>query len=196
MSASTPSLVHQCVPPGNATSCSNASALVGITEMEDYLYYTHRSDGQPVDRSFRYTIVFVVVMDLNIINRAPAHETLLATCDGYINAALVGACLSGYLKSLGHDASLNTMSTYNAPLVSLGEHVGIGQSGRCNFIVTKEHGNRVRLGAAFTNLPLQSDEMHDFSLKEFCMICGRCVENCPASALSHHCASIENRDKR
>ena len=168
------------------------AALVGIAGMKDYLYYTHRSIGQPVDQRFTHAIVFAVVMDRKMINRAPHHETLLATCNGYVNAAFVGARLSAYVKSLGYDTSLNTMAKYDAPLVPLAEHAGLGQSGRCNFMVTKEYGNRVRLGAVLTNLPLRPDTMQDFGLKEFCMLCGKCAENCPGKALSHSGPSLIN----
>ncbi len=168
------------------------ASLVGITGMKDYLYYSHRSSGQPVDQRFTYAIVFAVVMDRKMINRAPHHETLLATCNGYVDAAFVGARLSAYVKSLGYDTSLNTMAKYDAPLVPLAEHAGIGQSGRCNFIVTKDYGNRVRLSAVLTNLPLLIDEPADFGLKEFCMLCGKCAENCPGKALSHREPSTIN----
>ncbi len=171
------------------------AALIGITDMKDYLYYSHRSSGQPVEQQFTYAIVIAVVMDRQMINRAPHHETLLATCNGYVNAAFAGARLSAYIKSLGYDTSLNTMAKYDAPLVPLAEHAGIGQSGRCNFIVTKDYGNRIRLGAVLTNLPLLVDEPVDFGLKEFCMLCGKCAENCPGKALSHKEPSIIN-DRR
>ncbi|MFW6056720.1 MAG: 4Fe-4S dicluster domain-containing protein [Chloroflexota bacterium] len=170
------------------------AALVGITAMKDYHYYTHRSSGDSVDQRFEYAIVFAVVMDRQMVNRAPHHETLLATCNGYVDAAFVGARLSAYIKSLGYDTSLNTMAKYDAPLVPLAEHAGIGQSGRCNFIVTKDYGNRIRLGAVLTNLPLLVDELVDFGLKEFCGLCGKCAGNCPGDAISHDKpASINER---
>ena len=160
------------------------AALVGITEMQDYSYYTHRSNGRPISHDFKYAIVFAVVMPKEMINRAPHRETLLATCNGYVEAAHTGARLSGYIKSLGHETSLNCMASYDAPLVLLAERAGIGQVSRANVVVTKEYGNRVRLGAVLTNLPLIPDEPEDFGLKHFCMLCGKCAVNCPTRALT------------
>ena len=160
------------------------AALVGIAEMQDYSYYTHRANGDPIPRNFKYAIVFAVVMPKELINRAPHRETLLATCNGYIDAAHTGARLSGYIKSLGYETSLNCMVSYDVPLVLLAERAGIGEVSRSNVIVTKEYGNRVRLGAVLTNLPLLADTPADFGLKDFCMLCGKCAVNCPTRALT------------
>jgi len=158
--------------------------LVGIAEMQDFSYYTHRANGEPVSRDFKYAIVFAVAMPLDMLNRAPHRETLLATCNGYVAAAHTGARLSGYIKSLGYETSLNCMVSYDAPLVLLAERAGIGQVSRANVVVTKEYGNRVRLGAVLTNLPMVPDEPEDFGLKQFCMFCGKCAVNCPTRALT------------
>jgi len=160
------------------------AALVGIAEMQDFSYYTNRANGEPIPHDFKYAIVFAVVMPLELINRAPRRETLLATCNGYIDAAHTGARLSGYIKSLGYETSLNCMVSYDVPLVLLAERAGIGQVSRANVVVTKEYGNRVRLGAVLTNLPLIPDEPEDFGLKQFCMLCGKCAVNCPTRALT------------
>ena len=45
-------------------------------------------------------------------------------------------------------------------------------------------GNRVRLGAVLTDLPLEADKPVDFGLPEFCALCGKCAVKCPSKALS------------
>jgi ferredoxin len=160
------------------------ASLVGITDMKDRDYYTHRRSGETVDLRFRHAIVFAVEMSKDLVNHAPSRETFLATCNGYVDAARVGARLSGFVKSLGYETSLNSMARYDAPLVPLAEKAGLGQRGRCHFIVTKEFGNRVRLGAVLTDLPVDLDEPADFGLIEFCALCGECAVHCPGKALS------------
>ncbi len=186
----TPAAHQVDIPPGRMSAVVKeaskfyGASLVGITRMENDLSYTHRSNGEPVSRSFAYSIVYAVEMPRELINRAPHRETLLATCNGYVDAARVGARLSGFIKSLGYKTSLNSMVKYDVPLVPLAERAGLGQRGRCHFIVTKEYGNRVRLGAVLTNLPLEADDPSDFGLHEFCRLCGKCATNCPGKAIS------------
>ena len=52
------------------------ASLVGITELKNYHYYTHRgrekeSFGQEITRKHKYGIVFACEMDREMINRAP-----------------------------------------------------------------------------------------------------------------------------
>lgn len=171
------------------------AALVGITELTPGDYYSHRRSGESVTRVFHNAIVFAVEMSRNLIDRAPRRETLLATCNGYVDAARVGARLSGFIKSLGYETSLNTMVRYDIPLVPIAERAGLGQRGRCHFIVTPEFGNRVRLGAVLTNLPLQTDSPRDFGFIEFCDLCGKCAVSCPSNALSGQPAIINDRPR-
>ncbi len=186
----TPATKQVDIPPGRMTAVVKevtrfyGAFLVGITRMQNHLTYTYRSNGEPVSRNFAYAIVYAVEMPKELINRAPHRETLLATCNGYVDAARIGARLSGFIKSLGYKTSLNSMVKYDVPLVPLAEQAGLGQRGRCHFIVTKEYGNRVRLGAVLTNLPLEADHPSDFGLHKFCMLCGKCATNCPGKAIS------------
>jgi ferredoxin len=176
-------------------ACLYGASLVGIAETETRDYYSHRRNGEPVTRHFQYAIVFAVEMDRKLINRAPHRPTLLATCNGYVDAVRVGARLSGYIKSLGYDTSLNSMVRYDVPLVPLAEKAGLGQRGRCHFLVTKEFGNRVRLGAVLTDMPLEPDTPADFGLTEFCALCGKCAVNCPSKALSGQQEIINERPR-
>lgn len=56
--------------------------------------------------------------------------------------------------------------------------------GRCNMVVNPVYGNRLKIGALQTNLPLAADCPVDLGLVEFCSACGKCARNCPAGAIS------------
>jgi ferredoxin len=199
--ARTPAARQVKLPPGEMTALIKdvarlyGASIVGIAETESSDYYSHRRNGEQVTRHFRYAIVFAVEMNRRLINRAPHRPTLLATCNGYVDAARVGARLSGYIKSLGYDTSLSSMVRYDVPLVPLAEKAGLGQRGRCHFLVTREFGNRVRLGAVLTDMPLIPDTPADFGLTEFCALCGKCAVNCPSKALSGQPEIINDRPR-
>ncbi len=164
----------------------------GIVKLKDYHYYTHNSDGRPVDQKYEYAVVYATEMDKDMINRAPNTEEVLAAWNGYVDVAFIGSRLSSYIKSLGYETFFNNVTSYNAPLVQLAEDAGIGQIGRSNLIVTKEFGNRVRLGAIMTDLPLNDDQPVDFGVKEFCILCRKCAKNCPADAISYDSPKLIN----
>ena len=163
--------------------------LVGITEMKDYHYYSHRGRheenyGQEIDKKHKYGIVFAVPMDKEMIMRAPKLSEAIGVVKGYVEAATIGMMLSYYIRELGYDARNHMDGNYLvvAPLVAM--DAGIGEFGRNGLIITKEYGACVRLGVVTTDMPLVIDEIDEFGVKEFCMDCGRCAKTCPGKAIS------------
>lgn len=167
----------------------------GIVKLTDYSYYsTHGglADAIGLDTynkkilpKYKTAIVYTVLMDKTQINRGPQFEELLATEEAYVRVATVGSRLAMYLKELGYKSMFNNSEFYLAPMVPLAVDAGLGQIGMCNHIVTKEHGNNVRLGAVFTNLEINYDKPIDFGLTEFCKRCALCLSNCPSKAITH-----------
>jgi len=163
--------------------------LVGITEMKDYHYYTHRGRheenyGQEIVEKHRYGIVFAVSMDTDMIMRAPKLSESIAVTKGYVEAATIGMVLSYYIRELGYDARNHMDGNYLlvAPLVA--RDAGIGEFGRHGLIITKEYGSCIRLGVVTTDMPLLADAPEEFGVKEFCADCGRCAKTCPGKAIS------------
>lgn len=60
---------------------------------------------------------------------------------------------------------------------------GLGWIGRSSLLISKAFGPRVRLGTVLTNAPLGSSSGVP-SLKSRCGSCARCVEACPAQAIT------------
>ena len=171
--------------------------LVGITEMKDYHYYSHRGRhdenyAEVITPKHKYGIVFAVPMDNEMIIRAPKLSESIAVVKGYIDAATIGMVLSYYIRELGYDSRNHMDGNYLvvAPLVA--RDAGLGEFGRNGLIITKEYGSCVRLGVVTTDMPLIADEKHDFGVKEFCSDCKRCSRTCPGKAISS--GEMEEKD--
>ncbi|SHJ73750.1 4Fe-4S dicluster domain-containing protein [Paramaledivibacter caminithermalis] len=162
--------------------------LTGIARMKDYFYYSHRGRncetyGEEINQFHRYGIVFAVEMDKDMINRAPQCEEVIAVTKGYIDAAIIGMWISYYIRELGYEARNHMDGNYLvvAPLVA--QDAGLGEIGRNGLLITKEYGQRVRLGVVTTDMPLIPDERQDFGIKEFCKVCNKCSKTCPGKAI-------------
>ncbi|MEC9485554.1 MAG: reductive dehalogenase domain-containing protein [Candidatus Izemoplasma sp.] len=176
---------------------------VGLTTLTDYSFYQVfggvnktlgiNNYGEKILPKYKTAIVFTVLMDKDMINRAPQFEELLATEEGYLKLAHIGARLTMYLKDLGYHAMFNNSEYYLAPLVPLAYDAGLGEIGMANHLITRKYGNRVRLGAVFTTLELPPDRPDDFGLKAFCKYCGLCLMNCPSKAISHRPRMVNGR---
>lgn len=166
--------------------------IAGIVRLKNHHHYSHRGDmfgmgggyGKPIRLSYPYAIVIAAVLDKEMVNRAPGRETQIAALLGYARSAAATAQLVLYIKSMGYDALTDNFIEYASPMTPLAADAGLGQIGRCNMVVNPIFGNRLKMGAVLTNMPLAADEPVDFGLMDFCRICQRCARNCPAKAIS------------
>lgn len=171
----------------------NGADLVGIVELKNHHLYSYRGMamgmgscyGEKISLSYKYAIVVAAELKKDYINRAPHTEEILATLRGYADSTITTAKLVSYIKGLGYEAETDNFMKYNSPIVVLAREAGIGELGRSNMIVSKEFGNRLKMGAVLTNLPLIEDGPIDFGLTEFCELCGKCARNCPAKAINN-----------
>lgn len=176
---------------------------VGIVKLTDYSYYSHFGGvseevgkdtyNKEIKPRYKTAIVYTVLMDKDKMNRAPQFEELLATEQAYVEVATIGSRLTMYLKELGYKAMFNNSEYYLAPMVPLAHDAGLGQIGMCNHLVTKKYGNRVRLGAVFTTLEIDTDHPIDYGLTEFCKKCALCLSNCPSRAITHLPRTVNGR---
>jgi len=175
---------------------------VGIAKIDSDDLYSNRGFnkknykyGEEVNLDYKYAIVFAAPLEMDYINRSPHMELLMSAMLGYAKSSEVAARLTMYIKDLGFDALTDSSSTYHSPISFLAEKAGLGQMGRCNSVVNPKYGNRTKLAAVLTNLPLVEDKKIDFGLKEFCELCRRCENNCPVKAISSEASISEGGEK-
>lgn len=176
--------------------------VVGIAKIDSDDLYSHRGFnkkfykyGDEVNLDYKYGIVFAAPLEIDYINRSPNTELLMSAMLGYAKSSEVAARLTMYIKDLGFDALTDSAFTYHSPISFLAEKAGLGQMGRCNAVVNPKYGNRTKLAAVLTNIPLVEDTKIDFGLKEFCELCRRCENNCPVKAISSEASISEAGEK-
>jgi ferredoxin len=176
---------------------------VGIVKLDKAHYYAyHGGVSEPlgdlynrkVDKHYTHAIVFFKPMSKDAINRSPHFEELFETQNIYLDVAYIGSRLAAYTKSLGYDSTFASEIFSPAPLVPLALDAGLGQIGMTNHIVNQTYGDRIRLGAVFTTLPLETDTPVDFGLEAFCKRCSLCLMNCPNQSIKPHKRRVNGRD--
>ncbi|MFZ7134242.1 MAG: 4Fe-4S dicluster domain-containing protein [Eubacteriales bacterium] len=163
--------------------------LVGITDLKDEHYYTHRGRheevyGQEINAHHKYGIVFAVEMNKDMINRGPMLAEVIETSKCYVDTSIIGMILSYYIRNLGYEARNHMDGNYLLMPVYIARDAGLGEIGRNTILTTKEYGSRVRLGVVTTNLELEIDEPVSFGLEDFCKLCKNCAFTCPSQSLS------------
>jgi epoxyqueuosine reductase len=163
--------------------------LVGICKQDRRWVYSkgyHLIDRTEfeinVPEEFEYVINIAVAMDYEHYKYAPTFIAGAGTGVGYSKMAFAAGLLSQFLNQVGYNSI--PMGNDTAMSIPLAIEAGLGELGRNGVLVTRKYGPRVRLCKVFTNIPLVADEPIEFGVAEFCKVCSKCADNCPANAIS------------
>ncbi|UCD82563.1 MAG: reductive dehalogenase [Desulfobacterales bacterium] len=186
------------MPPETASSrvkgyaLSIGADLVGITEINPLWIYSKRGEifnenwddwGRPIELNHKYAVVFATEMTLDLVGTAPHTPTTIASMANYARGAFIATQLAAYIANLGYAATANHLRHYDAVLVPLAVDAGLGETGRLGYLMTRDFGPRVRLGAVTTDLPLIPDQPLDLGVADFCRICKKCADCCPSNSI-------------
>ena len=162
--------------------------FVGIAGLNEFWVYSNsynRLSGQhdPIrlPKQYRFAVVMAIEMDYDKFVTSDI-EASAATGLGYSKMAFVSSLLAQFIRNLGYQALPCGNDT--ALSVPLAVDAGLGELGRNGLLVTPQFGPRVRICKVLTDLPLEPDKPIDFGVQEYCEKCKKCLENCPAGAIS------------
>ncbi|MFC1592878.1 4Fe-4S dicluster domain-containing protein [Candidatus Omnitrophota bacterium] len=165
------------------------AAKVGITRLnQDWVYTNHVYKGnflfgEPVELDYEYVICMAFMQDPFMIDGHTGAGVELEVSWKYSYASYISIIVADFIRRLGWHA--RPLPSMNSPYLVVPTFIdaGIGEYGRCGYVVAKEIGNNWRPGAVATNMPLVTDKPVDFGLQDFCEKCHICAETCPAGAI-------------
>jgi len=165
--------------------------LVGISRMNPAYAYSHRGRvmypqepwGTPIEVAHEYAISMGFREDVNLIRTAPNSGEMVETGLNYFRSATAAVVLAQYIRSLGYPARANHFRNYQVLPIPLAVDAGLGELGRCGFLLTEAFGNCLRLSTVTTDIPLVCDRSIDIGVDDFCTRCKLCAEACPSQAI-------------
>ena len=166
--------------------------MVGITEVNPLWIYSHRGEifhenwedwGKPISVEHKYAVVFAMEMSLHMVGTAPHSPTAVESMKNYAKGAYIASQLASFIANLGYSSTANHLRHYETLLVPLAVDAGLGEVGRHGYLITREFGSRVRLGAVTTDLSLVPDRPVDIGVEHFCTICEKCALCCPSGSI-------------
>lgn len=166
--------------------------LVGIAKINPLWVYSHRGEifnenwedwGKEIHQDHQYAVVFAEEMAFDMVGPAPHTPTVVESMKDYAKGAVISTQLAAMIANLGYSASANHLRHYEAILPPLAVDAGLGEVGRLGYLMTKEFGPRIRLGAVITDLEMIPDKPVDIGVKDFCVICKKCAICCPSKSI-------------
>lgn len=172
--------------------------ICGVCELDQDYVYSHvgrgpEPYGSEICLKHKYAIAFAIEMDLDMIATSPKAPVIVETEKKYVEIAKISVIAADHIRRMGYDARAHIAgSNYQAILPPLAWQAGIGEIGRIGILITQSFGPRVRLGLITTDLPLTPNSPQIFGVQDFCNICKKCAENCPAQAIPSKEKTEEN----
>lgn len=162
---------------------------VGITEMKDYHFYSHKGRGEiygnEINNTHRFGIAFSFEMDKEMIDSAPQGTAVMESAQQYLVSGTVAVQIAAFIRELGYEAKAHIDGNYEVVCPLVARDAGLGEIGRMGLLMTPELGPRVRLSVVTTDIPLLVDELkQDDSMIDFCEKCKKCALVCPSHSIS------------
>jgi len=166
--------------------------IVGVARIHPNWVYSHTGEifnenwedwGQEIRVEHEYAVVFGVEMALDMLGPAPHTPATVESMHKYADGAFIATGVARYLANMGYSATAHHLRHYEVMLVPLAVDAGLGELSRMGYLISKEFGPRMRLGAVTTNLSLVPDKPVDLGVDDFCLACKKCAEACPPRAI-------------
>jgi len=136
---------------------------------------------QVIPEKMKYVIVLIHEMDELGMATAPTLTQMATTLTTYSRISFTTVMLAEFIRGLGYNAIPSANDTaLNIPLAI---DAGLGELGRNAKLITPRFGPRCRISKVITDLPLVVGCAKPWGVTEFCNVCRKCAENCPAEAI-------------
>lgn len=129
--------------------------MVGVCEVPQDVYYATKVDGTPVERVYRYAVVFLVRTQLPTIAASHGDEWLDDTVayQAYQRLACMSNTLADYIRRLGWPARSDAFNNYVTIMPRLVALAGLGEFSRLGIVVNPFVGAAFKAAAVLTDLP-------------------------------------------
>lgn len=157
--------------------------LVGIVKYEDVEKYFF--EGTPAKFPFKPKSVIIVALenDYDALKAAPTYIADVMVGKGYSQTALAVHQIAVFLRCLGYNAIAS--GDGDGLMIPMALHAGLGELSRIGIMITPEYGPRVTLAKVITDIELVPGKPITFGVQEFCKVCKKCAENCPAQTIPY-----------
>jgi len=156
--------------------------------------YRDLAYGDPIEIPHRIAISMAFAQDRALIRTGGTPASDFEVGRVYGLSALAATQLAAYIRALGWPARAHHLRNYGVLVVPVAIDAGLGELGRCGFLIHPWLGTNLRLACVTTDLPLAChrngpledtvlDPPVDLGIQDFCAKCRKCADNCRSGAI-------------
>lgn len=175
--------------------------MVGVCRVNPLWTYSHRGEihfanfadwGREIVDLPPYAVVFLTEMNWEHVSAAPHTPSVAESANDYAKGAYLSTYLATWFSRMGHRAVAQHTRRYDTLLSPLAVDAGLGEVGRCGYLIAPRYGARVRVFATLTDMPLIPDAPISIGADEFCRRCKKCADACPSRSIPVGAKVISN----
>ena len=158
----------------------------GICEVPEYAWFSHESDGTPIETRHKYAVVIVIDQGWDTFEASSGDDWVSGAQSyrAYLNGSTTATIVADYIRRLGYPAQAHSNAHGDVMQIPLMLLAGLGEMSRIGELVLNPFiGPRHKTAIVTTDLPLIPDKPIDFGLQDFCDKCRKCARECPAQAI-------------
>ena len=161
--------------------------IVGICEVPSHAYFSHDSQGEPIEPEPANAIVIALDSHRDTVDGSSGDDWItgaMALSD-QLRGAELASLLAAHIRQLGFTAEAHTEAAGSVRHHPLQVAAGLGELSRIGEVVVNPFiGPFMTSVVVTTDMPLQVDSPVDFGLQDICSKCNRCARECPADAIT------------
>ncbi len=169
---------HRGTPPFFDHYACNPPHFDGVPEGHGGLRW-----GDPIELPHTTAISMAFAQDRALLRTGGTPFSDFEVGRVYANSALVATQLAAYIRALGWSARAHHLRHYDVLVVAVAVDAGLGELGRCGYLINKRLGTNLRLVCVTTDMPLALDKPVDLGIQDFCRKCLKCATTCPPQAI-------------
>jgi reductive dehalogenase len=139
--------------------------------------------GDPITLTHRSAISLAFRQDREFVGTGSTQAVDFEGGRVYSSSALVSVAIARFIRASGYPARAHHLRNYLVMVVPVAVDAGMGELGRCGYVVSRAFGANFRLVCVTTDLPVEHDGPVDIGMQDFCEKCEKCALNCPAQAI-------------
>lgn len=160
--------------------------LTGVCEIPNYAWYSHKTDGKPIEPYHRNAVVMLIDQEFETMEGASGDDWISGaqSMRGYLRGAEIAGIMAETMRALGFPARSQTNADSDVLHIPLVLWAGLGELSRIGELVLNPFvGPRFKSVVLTTDMPLAPDKPIDFGLQYFCNNCLKCARECPCDAI-------------
>lgn len=169
---------HRGTPPLFDHYSANLPHFAGVPQG-----YSGLAWGDRIELPHRTAISMAFGQDRELLRTGGTAHSDLEVGRVYALSALVATQIASYIRALGWSARAHHLRHYDILLVPVAVDAGLGELGRCGYLINRRLGANLRLACVTTDMDLELDMPVDLGIQDFCSKCLKCADNCPPRAI-------------